>query len=146
MSEDSKEGSDELKLDLTVLKTLFRGFNWKIALLVIFLILGVYLRTYHLDFPTIGYHNMKENEYLDQAVFFEEKGDFLHKQAFAFYGFDEGTGYHEEYGQMPLVPYMIYFLWKIFGQSIWLPRLLMIAFFMASVLMVYLVTKKTDEE
>ena len=118
--------------------------NWTIVLIVAFILLGIYLRSYHLDFPAIGYHNMKENEYLDQAVFFEEKGDFLHKQAFAFYGFDETTGYHEEYGQMPLVPYMILVLWKIFGESLWIARVLMIAFFMAAVLMTYYLVKRVS--
>ncbi len=125
----------EFTLDLKKIK-----LNY--VLLGLFLVFGIYLRTYHLDFPSIGYHNLKENEYLDQAVFFTERGNFLHKQAFAFFGFDETTGYHEEYGQMPLVPYMIFALWKIFGQSLWVARLLMIIFFMAAVITTYLLVKQ----
>jgi len=134
---------EEFSLDLKWLKKL----NWVIIILIIFLILGVYLRSYHLDFPSIGYHNMKENEYLDQAYFFTEEGDFFHKRAFAFSGLNEKTVYHEEYGQAPLVPYMISIFWSIFGQSLLIPRLLMVAFFMAAVFMTYLIAKRlTDNE
>jgi Dolichyl-phosphate-mannose-protein mannosyltransferase len=129
---------DEIKLDLSFMKRL--NYIW--VFLILFIVLGVYLRIYHLNFPTIGYHNMKENELLDQAVLFMKEGHWLHKKAFAFYGLDEGLGYHEEYGQMPLVPYMTVVLWFIFGQKIWLIRLLMIAFFLAAVVLSYLITKK----
>ena len=129
---------DEFSINLNWL----RKVNIVYVLLIIFLIFGIYLRVYHLDFPSIGYHNMKENEYLDQAVFFTEEGNFLHKQAYAFAGFDEETNYHEEYGQAPLVPYMIFTIWKVFGYSLWAPRLLMILFFMAAVFVTYLVAKK----
>ena len=63
--------------------------NLVYAILILFLLLGLYLRIYHLNYPSIGYHNMKENEYLDEAYFFKTDGNWLHKQAFAFSGFDE---------------------------------------------------------
>lgn len=129
---------DEFSINLSWLKKA----RWNYVFLALFLILGIYLRSYHLDFPTIGYHNMKENELLDQAVFFMDEGNFLHKQAYAFAGFDETTNYHEEYGQAPLVPYMVFILWKIFGYSLWMPRLLMILFFMAAVFVTYLIARK----
>ena len=44
--------------------------NLVYAILILFLLLGLYLRIYHLNYPSIGYHNMKENEYLDEAYFF----------------------------------------------------------------------------
>jgi len=113
-----------------------------VLLLIAFVIFGFYLRIYHLDFPAIGYHNMKENEYLDQAVFFMEEGNWLHKRAFAFYGLDEGLAYHEEYGQAPLIPYITAFLWNIFGEQLRVPRLMMIFFMLGSILLTYFVVKK----
>ncbi|MBN2420737.1 glycosyltransferase family 39 protein [Candidatus Woesearchaeota archaeon] len=142
MTGDSKDKtSEEITVNLAFLKKL----NWKIVLLFLFLVLGVYLRCYHLNFPAIGYHNMKENEIMDQAVFFMNEGNFLHKQAFAFFGFDEGNAYHEEYGQAPLVPYMLFVLWSFFGKSLWLSRLLMILFFMGAIFVTYALTKKLSK-
>ena len=110
--------------------------------LVLFIILGLYIRIYHLDFPSIGYHNMKENEYLDEAYFFETEGNFLHKQAFAFSGFDEGNAYHEEYAEVPYVAYLTAGIWSVFGESLWLRRLVMIFFMLGSILLTYSITKK----
>ncbi|MBS3115389.1 glycosyltransferase family 39 protein [Candidatus Woesearchaeota archaeon] len=116
--------------------------NLVYAILILFLLLGLYLRIYHLNYPSIGYHNMKENEYLDEAYFFKTDGNWLHKQAFAFSGFDEGNAYHEEYAEVPYVSYLTAGLWIIFGESIWLPRLFMIFFMLGSILMTYLVVKR----
>ncbi|MBW2969195.1 glycosyltransferase family 39 protein, partial [Candidatus Woesearchaeota archaeon] len=119
-----------------------KRINISLLLIVIFLILGFYLRVYHLNFPYIGYHNMKEHEYLDPAYHFLEEGNFLHKKAFAFYGLDEGLGYHEEYGQVPAVSYLVFIIWKIFGITLWMPRLAMIFFMLGSIILTYLVAKQ----
>ena len=116
--------------------------NLTYLFLLAFVIFGFYLRFYHIDFPAIGYHNMKENEYLDPAYNFLQNGNFLHKTAFAFYGLDEGLGYHEEYGQVPMVSYIIFVLWKIFGITLWMPRLVMILFMLGSVVTIYFVVKQ----
>lgn len=134
MEEESKSG----EINLNFLKKI----NITYTLLVLFLILGVYLRVYHMDFPSIGYHNVKENEYLDEAYFFMNQGNYLHKQAFSFFGLDEGTGYHEEYAEVPLVAYATAILWTIFGVHIWIPRLMMILFMMGSVLLTYFLVKR----
>ena len=73
--------------------------HYVLIFLVLFLLFGFYLRVQFLDFPYVGYHNMKEHETLDPIYFFQTEGEYLHKQAFAFYGLDEGEGYHEEYGR-----------------------------------------------
>lgn len=119
-----------------------KRINLTYLLLLAFTIFGLYLRFYHIDFPAIGYHNMKENEYLDPAYNFLQHGNFLHKIAFAFYGLDEGLGYHEEYGQVPMVSYIIFGLWKIFGITLWMPRLAMILFMLGSVVTMYFVVKR----
>ncbi len=121
---------------------ILKDINWTYIILLIFLIFGLYIRAYHLDYPSIGYHNMKENEYLDEAYFFKTEGNFLHKQAFAFSGFDEGNAYHEEYAEVPYVAYLTAGLWLVFGESIWLPRLFMIFFMLGSILLTYFVVKR----
>lgn len=119
-----------------------KRINLTYLFLLSFIAFGFYLRFYHIDFPAIGYHNMKENEYLDPAYNFVQEGNFLHKKAFAFYGLDEGLGYHEEYGQVPMVSYIIFVLWKIFGISVWMPRLVMIFFMLGSVVIIYFVVRQ----
>jgi len=119
-----------------------RRINLTYLFLLVFVIFGFYLRFYHLNFPSIGYHNMKENEYLDPGYNFLQEGNFLHKTAFAFYGLDEGLGYHEEYGQVPMVSYIIFGLWKIFGINLWMPRLVMILFMMGSIVTIYFIIKQ----
>ncbi len=116
--------------------------NLTYLFLLAFVIFGFYLRFYHIDFPAIGYHNMKENEYLDPAYNFLQNGNFLHKTAFAFYGLDEGLGYHEEYGQVPMVSYIIFALWKVFGITLWMPRLVMILFMLGAAVTIYFIVKR----
>ncbi len=113
--------------------------------LMLFLIFGFYLRAYHLNFPSIGYHNMKENEYISETIFFNEQGDFLHRRTFNFYGLEDGPGYFEEYAQPPLIPYMTLPFWKIFGEQLWIPRLIMIIFMLGSILLTYAVVKKLSK-
>ncbi len=121
----------------------FKKIKLPYIFLLLFLVLGIYLRVYHLSFPSIGYHNMKENEYLDEAIFFNEQGDFLHRRTFNFWGLENGPGYFEEYAQMPLIPYATTLFWKILGsEPLWAPRMLMILSMLGSIVTIYLVTKK----
>ncbi|MBN1645241.1 glycosyltransferase family 39 protein [Candidatus Woesearchaeota archaeon] len=73
----------------------------------------------------------------------------MHKRAFAFYGLDELTHgekgvipYHEEYSQVPMVSYIIFVFWKIFGINLWLPRLAMICFMTGSIILLYYIVKQ----
>jgi len=109
--------------------------------LIFFVILGFYSRTYHLDFPPIGYHNMKENEYLSIALGHYERGDYLRRTLLIF-GMDEGPGYFEEYPQMPLIPWVILILWKLFGIKLWLARLQIVIFSVLTIPFIYLLTKR----
>ncbi len=131
----------EIEIDFKGLKNI----KWTYVLLGLFLILGFYLRAYHLDFPSIGYHNMKENEYLSEAIIFHEQGDFLHRKTFNFWGLEDGPGYFEEYAQAPLVPYMTVLGWQITGQQIWLPRLIIIIFSLLSIVAIYLLVKQLSD-
>ena len=136
------EKESKKREELTFNFKLQKKINWSMVLLVLFVLVGVYLRMYHIDFPSIGYHNLKENEYLDEAYFFKTDGNFLHKQAFVFSGLDEGNGYHEEYAEVPYVAYLTAGLWFIFGENLWMPRLFMILFMVGSIILLYFIVKR----
>ena len=53
----AKKTGEELELDLITIKR-FITKNYVYIFLVLFLILGFYLRIYHINFPAIGYHNI----------------------------------------------------------------------------------------
>jgi 4-amino-4-deoxy-L-arabinose transferase-like glycosyltransferase len=100
-------------------------------------LLGLKLRIYHLDFPSIGMHNMKENEYLSEARFMIRSGDYLRRRVHLA-GLEEGDGAFrkarlqgdlpEEYPQIPLVPWIILFSWKVLGEGFWQARLPIVLF------------------
>src|SRR5689334_9290932 len=129
---------DEVEINLNSLKKI----KWTYVFLGVFLILGFYLRAYHIDFPSIGYHNMKENEYLGESIFFNQQGDYLHRRTFNFWGLEDGPGYFEEYAQAPLLPYATTLIWKITGEQIWVPRLIVILFSLASIILIYLIVRQ----
>lgn len=109
----------------------------KIALVILILI-GLSLRTYHIDFPPIGYHNMKETEYLSQAREFYFHGDYLHRRI-AWLGLDspDSPGYFEEYVQLPILPWLILAGWKILGIHVWIGRLIIVVFSLGVVPLTY---------
>jgi len=113
-------------------------------ILLVILLLAFYLRAYHIDYPTIGYHNMKENEYYAEALFFYNDGDFLHRRTFNFYGLDDSPGYFEEYGQMPILPYLTFAAWKLTGtgEELWMMRLIIILFMLGAIAMLYFLVKE----
>lgn len=102
------------------------------AILVLVLLGGIFPRLFHIDYPPIGYHSMKEVHYLSVARGFLEHGDFLHKRVL-YSGFDEGEGYIEAFPQLPLLPYIYFALWKAFGVEVWIARLVVILFSLGSV-------------
>jgi len=109
----------------------------KIALVILILI-GLSLRTYHIDFPPIGYHNMKETEYLSQTREFYFHGDYLHRRI-AWLGLDspDSPGYFEEYAQPPFLPWMMLALWKVLGIYLWIGRLIIVAFSLGIIPLTY---------
>ena len=52
--------------------------------LIVILAFGAYLRSYHMDYPSIGYHNMKENEYLSMAHHYFHEGFSLERKVLDF--------------------------------------------------------------
>ena len=120
-------------------------------LLILFIIIGGYLRFYHIDFPTIGLHNMKENEQISEAKIMLNGGSWLHSQTYNFWGLESGSfennsGAFEEYVQPKILAYMISIGWVIIGsQPVWLPRLIIIIFSLISIILMYLLVKKLTE-
>ncbi len=120
--------------------------NHVMIFLILFVLFGLYLRSYHLGFPYIGYHNMKEHETLDPTYFFISEGKYLHKQAFAFFGLDEKTGYHEEYGEVPMIAFAMIPIWLLFGKQLIVARILMVLFFLGSIVLTYHIVKKLTND
>ncbi len=115
----------------------FDNVKW---VLLILILVGFSLRVYHLDFPPIGYHNMKETEYLSQAREFYVHGDYLHRRV-AWFGLDSasGPGYFEEYAQLPILPWLILLGWKIMGVHLWVGRLIIVLFSIGIIPLTYYV-------
>ncbi|HBU08313.1 MAG TPA: hypothetical protein DEA99_03770 [Candidatus Omnitrophica bacterium] len=107
-----------------------------VILLSLIILTGFFLRSYHLNFPSIGYHNMKENEYIGEALFMLKDADYLHRKLFRM-GMDELPNF-EAYPQMPILPW-------IFGIKLWLARLVIIAFSLGSIPLLYLIVKKLSK-
>jgi len=114
---------------------LFRKYGL-IILLLLFIILGFYLRTYHLDYPTIGYHNVKEGEYLGMAVNMYNNGNY-----FAMENFWNGLKEHSYFSESetPLLVWFIVFAWKIFGMQLSVARLIIVLFTVATIPLIYLI-------
>ncbi len=109
-------------------------------LLISILLLGLVLRLYNLNFPTVGYHNMMENESLSMAQEMKRTGDFLHKRVYFYNAFEEDPVLKDN-PQPPLVAYQILLAWRMFGENIWAPRLINIFFGVAGILLMYLISR-----
>lgn len=105
----------------------------------IILLLGFALRSYNLNFPSIGYHNMEENGYLGMAQEMSSSGDLATGRGYFYNGFDEEPA-RKTYLQPPLFTYQILASWKIFGDNIWGVRLLNILFGVFSILAIYYIS------
>jgi 4-amino-4-deoxy-L-arabinose transferase-like glycosyltransferase len=114
-------------------------------------LLGLKLRIYHLDFPSIGMHNMKENEYLSEARFMTRSGDYLRRRVHLA-GLEEGNGAFRkarlqgdlpaEYPQIPLVPWMILSSWKVLGEGFWQARLPIVLFSCATLFALFFFARR----
>ncbi len=114
--------------------------NWHWFILAAILLLGFYIRIYHIDYPVIGYHNMKEAHTLGEAWFMYESGDyFVNKEIYSI-SFLNPNGSHMD--NFPLLAWIIIVLWKIFGVKIWLARLVIILFSLGAIYFSYLVVRK----
>ncbi len=118
--------------------------NLNALVILVILLVGFSLRAYHIHYPPIGYHSMKEIHYLSVARGYIDHGDFLHKRVL-YSGLSEGEGYMESFPQFQFLPLIYFGLWKIFGVKVWLARLVIILFSLAAVIMTGKVCSRLTE-
>ena len=150
---DYKKSGDFFSIYVNNLKKI----KWNYVILAVILLIGFYGtfffpdplktpgRVYNIDVPSIGYHNMKENEYLSQALNQWKSDDYLRRRMHIF-GLDSGPGYFEEYPQLPLLPWMIIGVWTLTGIQFWSARLIIILFSVATIPFLYLLVKKLTKD
>lgn len=111
----------------------------KIVSLTAIILFGLFLRVYNLNSPSIGYHNMKENEYLSIAQEMERTQDFITRRIYFYNAFDD-VPIMKIYPQIPLISYQTLIAWKFFGHNMWAPRLFNVIFGALSILIIYAIT------
>lgn len=102
--------------------------------------LGFILRIPNLDFPSIGYHNMKENEYLSIAQEMKRTEDFITRRVYFYHSFDD-TPIMKIYPQIPMISYQTLLAWKFFGENMWGPRLINVIFGILSIVIIYFIAE-----
>jgi len=112
--------------------------RWHYFLLLAILLFGFGVRCYNINFPSLGYHDMKENEYLSIAEEMNRSGDYITRRIY-FYDAFENDPSMKLYPQLPLVSYQTLISWKLLGENLWGPRLFNILFGVLSILIVYLI-------
>src|SRR3989338_400686 len=108
----------------------------KALVLAAILMLGFGLRSFNLNFPSIGYHNLNENEYLIAAKEMKRTGDYFTNKIYCRNIFQESADRYRS--QPPLVSYQTILAWKLFDENLWGPRLFNVIFGCLSVLALYL--------
>lgn len=111
----------------------------KKVLLTAIILFGLFLRVYNLNSPSIGYHNMKENEYLSIAQEMQRTQDFITRRVYFYNAFDD-VPIMKIYPQIPLISYQTLIAWKFFGHNMWAPRLCNVIFGALSILIIYAIT------
>lgn len=135
----SPTGSNAVVINISAVKK-----HWPLILLGLILVFGFYLRSYHIDYPVVGYHNWKEVHYLTEARNFARNGFF----AYGFFAPQldypniewDPSGAHSE--TFPTLQIMVGFLFKFFGPSLWLARMVNILFNVAGIAFMYLFAKE----
>jgi hypothetical protein len=123
--------------DIVYLNIMAKNFSLKIIIALISIILfGVILRAYNLDFPSIGYHNMKENEYLSMAQEMKNTQDFITRRVYFYHAFDEAPTM-KIYPQVPMVSYQTLIAWGFFGENMWGPRLINVIFGVLCIIIIF---------
>jgi len=138
----SKEGDVEIKFSFSGLKK--RG---NLTLLVLILLLGLYFRVYHLDYPVVGYHNWKEAHYLTEARNFAREGFFEHGFFIPAVDFPHISGeYSDPSGAhtdpFPIESILLSILFMVFGFSLAIARLFNVLLGLAGIVFIYLIVKK----
>lgn len=110
----------------------------KITVLILVAVIGLALRVYNLDSPSIGYHDMRENEALSIAKEMSRSGNYALKKVYFYNAFEDEPGIVRN-KEIPLISYQTLLAWRVFGENLWGPRLLNVAFGVLGVIAVYLI-------
>jgi 4-amino-4-deoxy-L-arabinose transferase-like glycosyltransferase len=131
------------KKDVEINFTFFKK-NWNWIVLFLILVLAFYLRSYHLSYPVISYHNWKEVHYLTEARNFAEEGFFAHGFFIPSHDYphldQDVSGAHTD--TFPTISVVVGFFFMIFGSKLVVARLVDIAFVLGTIFFVYLFMKK----
>jgi 4-amino-4-deoxy-L-arabinose transferase-like glycosyltransferase len=111
--------------------------NWHFIVLILILAFGVYIRIYHLDYPLIGYHNMKEAHTLMEARHFYNEGNYFTNKFDYLVTIDNPDGIHSD--NFPMLGWIIAFMWKFTGVNLFMPRLFMIILSLVIIYFTYLI-------
>lgn len=108
----------------------------RIFILCLAIILGFVLRSFNLNMPPIGYHNMKENEYLSMAQDLSMGSGADMGSAYLSGAFGRGSDARLHY-RSAILPYQIILSRKILGENIRAPRLVNVLFGICSIAVIY---------
>jgi hypothetical protein len=111
----------------------------KVFLLTLIISLGMALRSININFPSIGYHNMNENEYLSTAQEMERAHDYSLNRLYCYNRFEKPT--ERFHPQPPLISYQIILAWKLLDENLWGPRLFNVLFGILSILLFYFLAR-----
>ncbi len=140
----SKRSAGERKNKKELLPKENRNKYIVIGILILIILTGFHLRTYHLDYPVIGYHNWKEVSTLSEARNYYNDGFFKYGpfiSAFCFpYPGDDPSGAHSD--TFPSISIIGGLFMKIFGPELVVARMAGILIGLASVFMMYLLMRE----
>lgn len=133
------------------LKNNILGRKYIYAILLLVVIFGIYLRSYHIDYPTIGYHNMKEDEFLSFALNMHDSGDYLRTRWFDcsvssndYFG-DPIQKCNFNEGETPVSIWFLIFFFTLFGWKLWAARLMIILFTVLTAVIIYLIINRLSK-
>lgn len=114
------------------------NFLKRSSILITIFLIALALRCYNINFPSIGYHNMKENETLSMAQEMLKTDDFITKRIYFYEAFSDKPVMKKN-AQPPLVSYQTILSWKLLGENLWGPRLINAIFGASSIFFIYLI-------
>jgi len=117
----------------------------KIVIMLGLLVFALWLRMPQLNFPSVGYHNMKENEYISMAKQIIKKKDLNIRDVYFYNAFKDKKDF-DLYPQVPFVAYQIVIGYKLFGDNLWFPRLINIFWMLLSILLIFYLTRLLTSE
>ncbi len=105
--------------------------------------LGFYLRSYHISYPVIGYHNWKETHYLTEARNFARDGFFRYGFFVAAWDYpsldSDPSGVHSD--TLPTISILVSIAFMLFGYRLWIARLIGILLNTATIPLIYLIVR-----